>query len=52
VSSSKKPDFRGIPTRIARFVSPVRAGVPWHDVHLPLTPVYGTSGLLYPANLG
>jgi hypothetical protein len=39
VSSSKKPDFRGIPTRVARFVSHVSAGVPWYDVHLPLIPV-------------
>jgi len=34
--SSKELDLRGIPTRIARFVSRVRAGLPWYDVHLPL----------------
>jgi hypothetical protein len=39
VPSSKKSDFRGIPTRVANFVSRVRAGVPWYDVHLPLIPV-------------
>jgi len=39
VRSSKKPDLRGIPTRIARFVSRVRAGLPWYDVHLLLIPV-------------
>lgn len=37
--SSKKPDLRGISTRIARFVSRVRAGLPWYDFHLPLIPV-------------
>lgn len=37
--NSKKPDLRGIQTRIARFVSRVRSGLPWYDVHLPLIPV-------------
>jgi hypothetical protein len=39
MTGSKKLDLRGIPTRIARFVSRLRAGLPWYDTHLPLIPV-------------
>lgn len=39
MTGSNKPGLRTIPTRIARFVSRLRAGHPWYDTHLPLIPV-------------